>query len=339
MKKGLTSILLIIILCSSFTSMSVYAAGSLTVTLKPGSGTIRAGETITVTGKIDSTVPIATFDLKVSYDAGTLVYVKAEAIGLTAGSTLDIVKGNDGIQFLYLDGAGENAAIKSANFFKITFTVKSDVVAGAKTEMNSIVDVAGDGAGEPITAVSKAVSMTIGAPLSVNNYLSALTVDKGALTPAFEKMVKTYSLAVPFEVSSIFIKATAEDAKAKAAVSGNTSLKAGAATKVLVTVTAENGVKRIYTIQVTRGADPDAVSSQAVASSPASSAASSEAAGSSEDRSSSEVISSIASAASAISSEAPPENDPPVGVPLWIVAAVAVLAAAAGFAAGYFVKR
>ncbi len=93
---------------------------------------------------------------------------------------------------------------------------------------------------------------------SKNNNLSSIKLSTGTLSPSFSSGRTTYNVSVPFEVSSINVTATAEDAKAKVSVSGGSSLKAGKVTNVTIKVTAENGSVKTYTVKVTRGKDPNA---------------------------------------------------------------------------------
>lgn len=92
---------------------------------------------------------------------------------------------------------------------------------------------------------------------SSNNNLSSLKVNDGDLSPKFSKNTTSYSISVPYSVSNLTVNAKAEDSKATVQVSGNKKLVAESTNKVTVTVTAENGSKKTYTINVTRGKDPN----------------------------------------------------------------------------------
>lgn len=92
---------------------------------------------------------------------------------------------------------------------------------------------------------------------SGNNNLSSLKVNGGDLNPNFNKGTTTYTLDVPYSISSLSVTAKAEDSKAKVTVSGNNNLVAEETTPVTITVTAENGSKKTYTINVKRGKDPN----------------------------------------------------------------------------------
>jgi hypothetical protein len=93
---------------------------------------------------------------------------------------------------------------------------------------------------------------------SNNNKLSSLTVQGGTLEPKFSPHTETYSLLVPFETSELNVVAKPEDSKAKVSVT-NKVLVAEETTAVKVLVTAENGSKKTYTINTTRGKDPNKI--------------------------------------------------------------------------------
>lgn len=88
-------------------------------------------------------------------------------------------------------------------------------------------------------------------PASTNNNLSQLSVSTGELSPKFNASTTSYKVAVKNEVSSINIQATAADSKAKVSGTGNKKLNYGN-NKFSVVVTAEDGSKKTYTIQVNR---------------------------------------------------------------------------------------
>lgn len=94
---------------------------------------------------------------------------------------------------------------------------------------------------------------------SSENNLKQLSVTDYDLNPKFSAGTLTYSLSVPFEVSSINVSAVASDDKASVKISGQNKLAAGRTTNVLVVVTAENGDKKTYTIKVRRANDPNKV--------------------------------------------------------------------------------
>ena len=91
-----------------------------------------------------------------------------------------------------------------------------------------------------------------------NNNLSSLSVSNGKLSPGFNKNTTYYSVEVPYEVTRINISATAEDGKARVNVY-SPELIAEETVNATVTVTAENGSNKTYTISIKRGKDPNKV--------------------------------------------------------------------------------
>ena len=87
--------------------------------------------------------------------------------------------------------------------------------------------------------------------LSGNANLSALSLSSGALNEVFTAGVTQYTAIVPNGTSSVTVFYTVADNTASVAVSGASPLRVGANT-VTVTVTAQNGSVKVYTITVTR---------------------------------------------------------------------------------------
>lgn len=91
---------------------------------------------------------------------------------------------------------------------------------------------------------------------SSNNNLASLSISNGKLNPGFSKGNTKYSMEVPFTTDKLKISAKAEDPKAKVNIY-NPDLVAEETTVVKVTVTAENGSTKTYSIDVKRGKDPN----------------------------------------------------------------------------------
>ena len=86
---------------------------------------------------------------------------------------------------------------------------------------------------------------------SPNNKLSGLSVNGFVLTPSFNRDTETYNLIVDTSVSSVTVQATAADSTASVSGTGSIALN-GDSTDIKVTVKAENGAVRTYTISVAR---------------------------------------------------------------------------------------
>lgn len=112
---------------------------------------------------------------------------------------------------------------------------------------------------EETTTVSE--TTTTAAPLSTNAYLSELEINGSdgnaiELTPKFAKDVYEYNAEIPSAVSTISINAFMEDSKANMIISDNADdeLIAGENNKITITVTAEDGTKKAYVVNIKRGA-------------------------------------------------------------------------------------
>lgn len=86
-----------------------------------------------------------------------------------------------------------------------------------------------------------------------NNYLKSLSVSGTSVSPKFDKFTASYTAKVNAEISSVTVNANPLGKSAKVSGKGKVSLKTGENT-VKVTCTAASGVKRTYTIKITRKA-------------------------------------------------------------------------------------
>lgn len=104
-------------------------------------------------------------------------------------------------------------------------------------------------------AATKRTSSSTTSTKSSNAYLSKLQINQEGLTPNFNKNKTSYAVTVGENVNDLKVTAVAEDSKSKVAISGNTGLKNGD-NKIYITVTAQDGTKKVYTITVTKTGDP-----------------------------------------------------------------------------------
>ena len=86
-----------------------------------------------------------------------------------------------------------------------------------------------------------------------NNYLKSLSVSGTSISPKIDKFTTSYTAKVNAEISSVTVNANPLGKSAKVSGKGKVSLKTGENT-VKVTCTAASGVKRTYTIKITRKA-------------------------------------------------------------------------------------
>lgn len=99
--------------------------------------------------------------------------------------------------------------------------------------------------------ISKTTEQTVTYNGSDNNYLSDLSVNGYILNKEFSKENSTYFITVEKDVSSLEITANADDEASSVCIYGNEEIADGTS-KILISVTAENGNVRNYRIYVTK---------------------------------------------------------------------------------------
>ena len=229
------------------TAFAASASASLT-----GPGTVRAGDTITVSFNLNGS-GIYGVSGALSYDSSQVTLTKTTQ-QIASPWAVEF----NGNTFVAYDNNLSTPISSNKTLFTATFTVK-DVAAGTKINISCSNVTASDGSAD-ISVGTATYSVTIAEPLSTNNNLASLTVGNATISPAFSAGTTSYTASVPYEVSKLNVTATAADSKAKVSVDSPT-LTANGTTEVTVTVTAENGATKTYTISVTRAQDPNYVPS------------------------------------------------------------------------------
>ena len=249
--KKIISILTVLVLCFALMLPITVSAASASASLT-GPGTVRAGDTITLSFNLNGSGIFGA--------SGTLSYDSSQVT--LSGTTQKIgspwaVEFN-GNNFVAYDNNLSNPINGNKTLFTVTFKVKS-VAAGTNIKISYTGVKASDGSADANVG-TVTYSTTIAAPLATDNNLASLTVSNATISPAFSEGTTQYTASVPFDVSKLNVSAKAKDAKAKVSVNSPT-LTPNGTTKVTVTVTAENGSKKTYTIVVTRASDPNYVAS------------------------------------------------------------------------------
>ncbi len=250
MKKLISTLVVITILFATIFTVSVSAA-SASASLT-GPGTVRAGDKITLSFNLNGSGIFGA--------SGTLSYDSSQ-VTLT-GTSQKIgspwaVEFN-GNNFVAYDNNLSNPINGNKTLFTVTFTVKS-VAAGTNIKISYTGVKASDGNADANVG-TVTYSKTVAAPLATDNNLASLNVSNATISPAFSAGTTNYTASVPFEISKLNVSATAADGKAKVSVN-SPNLTPNGTTKVTVTVTAENGAKKTYTISVKRAQDPNYVPS------------------------------------------------------------------------------
>lgn len=205
------------------------AAGS--ASLSGASGNV--GATVTISGTVKSSkVAMGAATVTLSYDPSKLQYVSGSS-GTNGGSGSAVYSG-------YGDGS-----VKS-----ISFSMKFKILKEGSHKISGTVDAYNmDESQLNVGSVSATVTGKVVQEKSTNTKLKSLKVYPGNLTPAFSEGVRSYSLTVPKNTTSVTISAETKSSKASFYVTGTSNLKEGT-NYAAVVVTAESGKTGKYTITI-----------------------------------------------------------------------------------------
>ena len=247
MKKFLAFVTALLLLTAM--TPTAYAAGNASW---KGPDTVRAGDTITLTFSAGG--GILGGSGSVSFDASQLTLKKYTSC--VSGDWEVEFSGNN---FVFYDNKMSTPINGSTAIFKASFVVNESVATGAEIAV-SVKGVKLSDGNQDTSIGSKTYTAVIAPPLSGNCQLASLRVSNAKISPAFSPEVKSYTASVPFSTSKLDLSADAEHPGATVTVK-NPTLTPGGTTTVSITVKAENGTDKTYTIKVKRAQDPNYVPS------------------------------------------------------------------------------
>lgn len=232
------ALLAVILIAAGFITDAENAFASSAKVSLSGGGTVEKGDSLAITLKY-SGATFGSATARVTYDSSILEYSScsgAEANG--GGGTVILTMAN---------GSGTESLS-----CKLKFKAKksgSTSVSVSTTDVYNI-DM------EELSASSASTTVTVKSTAdkaSTNADLSAMAVSSGTLSPAFSPSVTSYKVKVPNSVTTCTISADKADSKSSISVTGSPNLKVGENVRK-VTVTAESGKTKTYTITITREA-------------------------------------------------------------------------------------
>ena len=238
LKTVTVALLAVILIASGFITDAENAFASSAKVSLSGGGTVEKGDSLTITLKY-SGATFGSATARVTYDSSILEYSScsgAEANG--GGGTVILTMAN---------GSGTESLSCKLKF--------KAAKAGSTTVSVSTTDVYNIDM-EELTAGSASTTVTVKSTAdkaSTNADLSAMAVSSGTLSPAFSPSVTSYKVKVPNSVTVCTISADKADSKSSISVTGSPNLKVGENVRK-VTVTAESGKTKAYTITITREA-------------------------------------------------------------------------------------
>ena len=230
--KKIISALLIICMCAVMAFVNktdILAAGTARVSIGSASGTV--GDTVSIDVSISASSGIGGATIYVSYDPSILALS-----GSSSNSGTAMVS--------FMDESTASSQSKTITFKIIGAGTSSLNVIGD----SKVIDI--DMLACSISKSSGSVTASAPASYSSDNTLSSLQISPGVLSPAFSPDVTTYTTSVGADCASLTVSAVPNDSKATVSVSGK-RMDPGFNTTT-ITVTAENGSKRTYTIKTTK---------------------------------------------------------------------------------------
>ena len=230
--KKIISALLIICMCAVMAFVNktdILAAGTARVSIGSASGTV--GDTVSIDVSISASSGIGGATIYVSYDPSILALS-----GSSSNSGTAMVS--------FMDESTASSQSKTITFKIIGAGTSSLNVIGD----SKVIDI--DMQECSISKSSGSVTASAPSSYSSDNTLSSLQISPGVLSPAFSPDVTTYTTSVGADCASLTVSAVPNDSKATVSVSGK-RMDPGFNTTT-ITVTAENGSKRTYTIKTTK---------------------------------------------------------------------------------------
>lgn len=234
MKKLGCLLVSLLLLMGMLSALPVAAAGAVSVSASKG--TVMVGDTVTVTATYTHPDGIGSADLYFHYNTKAFEYVSSNPAASGAGK----------LKISYY--ATESVAPTSVT---VTITLKA-IAAGSGDFKLETGYIATDEDDTALVGDVKTLSVSANNPtLSGDANLASLKPSKGTLTPQFDKNTTSYTVSVPYTVTSVSLICTTSHPDADTAVSGKNALAVGNNTRV-VTVTAPNGNTKKYTVVITR---------------------------------------------------------------------------------------
>ncbi len=243
MKKIIKGFLSLVIITALMISLFAFNVSAASVTVNGGEYNVGSSVKITINFNADATLYAVEAD--VSYNSSVL--------RLDSVSGADYNIGNGTVKIVDDKFTASNPAKSSS--YTLNFTA---IAAG-----NSNISVSVLGAGESTSKASASAAVKVVTPKpSSNANLSGISLSAGALSPAFSANTTSYNVTVKYSVDSISISGAVADGGARYVGGGTFGLDVGNNSQVL-TVTAADGTKKSYTINIKRMTEEETAAAEA----------------------------------------------------------------------------
>lgn len=250
MKKGL--VIFLAALCFSLFSLPVSAAEShgFSSVLSEVEG--REGDTVELSVRYDGSLgEVGAFLVRVEFDPDIFEYQRVKTASAVRDAYSLTIPGEDWIDSGYVMKSREECLVSPGDTFTYRFKVREGTEQGEADFFVSVYQIVSPDS-VPMDAADLALPYVVLPPPSEEAALISLTPSIGELEPAFSPEWFSYTVTVPFEVTSMsFFAEPVEGAVCK--VNRKNLGAGGSETEFNLTVTAEDGkTKAVYQVMVYR---------------------------------------------------------------------------------------
>ncbi len=234
MKKWIALLLVCVFLLGTVPMVS---AASATAKVSANKTAVTVGSTVTVTVTHTASTNVAAFDATLHYDASVLEFVSINGANNGGGAGV-----------LTVSHFANAKPSSKAHTFTVTFKAKATGSSKVSLSSTGIADWDLN----PLGSASGSVTINVQNPsLSGNADLTQLYISSGSLSPAFSSKVTEYNIVIPNNVTVLTVSAETADKNATISVEGSKNMQVGKNVRKVI-VTAPNGTKKTYTLNITR---------------------------------------------------------------------------------------
>lgn len=240
--KRFAKLLAVCLAAALIVSAAVMPASAInaSVTIKPSTATPENGKQFTVS---------VTFAAKGMMGIGCRLTYNPDVLTLVPDNN-EVTAPGPGLAYLVYFSNNEVSSKTFTVRFKTKAVGDSTIAVDYDGERSGVVG-SDESQAQPRTSTTVSI---IDPALSNNANLKALSVSSGTLTPGFSPNTTIYRVTVPFNVTTFTVSAVPDDKGAAVSLSGGEDLKVGENVRT-VTVKAPSGVRKTYTIHITRLAE------------------------------------------------------------------------------------
>lgn len=236
-------------------------AADVSVVISISASSVKVGDTVSVTVSVSGS-SLSAYTMYVGYNSGVLQYVSCSGMGNGGGGSVTLSgtgsSSSATITFKAISAGTAGVSTSGSEFYSLEGTTLSVAHAGVNITVTG-------GSQTPATTESQTPATieekkpgttteekTSEEEKSDNSNLIAIGVEPGQLDKEFRYDITEYTVNVSRDTKSIKVTPEKEDSTAKYTIEGADELKPGV-NEVKITVVAENGYTKIYTLQVIVG--------------------------------------------------------------------------------------